>query len=132
MVGVDGIVIIVLRGSLTLTFYFVLVPPSSLLGRGRGRLGAPPSWVGVGVALCGPSPAWVGAALGVSGLRASLLGFPSGVLRWGGFPSPPWGRPVWCPLAVPPPGFGVAAGLSNDDEGRFSKSALAWPWWLKV
>ena len=64
MVGVDGIVIIVLRGSLTLTFYFVLVPPSSLLGRGRGRLGAPPSWVGVGVALCGPSPAWVGAALG--------------------------------------------------------------------
>ena len=52
------------RGLLPCCFSFVLVPPSSLLGRGRGRLGAPPSWVGVGVALCGPSPAWVGAALG--------------------------------------------------------------------
>ena len=68
--------------------------------------------------MCGPSPAWVGAALGVSGLRASLLGFPSGVLRWRGFP-PPWGRPLWFPLAVPPPGFGVAAGLSDEDEDVF-------------
>ena len=58
--------------------------------------------------MCGPSPAWVGAALGVSGLRAPLLGFPSGVLRWGGC-FPPLGSAFV--LAPGPWGFGVNAGI---------------------
>ena len=81
----------------------ILLSPPSPLGRCLGSPGVAPSWVGVGVALCGPSPAWVGAALGVSGLRASLLGFPSGVLRWGGFP-PPLGAPFVVPPGGPPSG----------------------------